>query len=459
MLSNEKIYEILVNQGIWEEKNGRKGIKRKGLATICKFIKGKEVIALKGIRRAGKSTLLFQIMDYLLKQKVKERSILYVNFDEPLFVEEQNISLLDKIYEVYREKVNPSKKAFIFLDEIQYIPEWERWVRGRNESERGKVKIFITGSSSRLLSREFSTLLTGRHLSFEVFPLSFKEFLWFKGVKIKDEMDLIRKKRLIKNLLNEYLEYGGFPEVVLAEQRKPKMEWNGSRWISRDGEIVIDKERKIYLLRQYFDDIIYKDIVMRFNVRDVHTLKKLALYYFINAGRLSSFKKISNAFEVSLDVIRHYTSYLKEAYLIEEVPYYSYKMKTRMRNPRKVYPIDWGMRRFITTNFTEDSGFGLETIIFWELKRKGYEIYYWKNKGEVDFIAAGVENKSVAYNVTFANIQEDKRVREREINSILECVKDCKIKKGIILHDGDKELIQKENIKIEILPLWKWLSS
>ena len=180
---------------------------------------------------------------------------------------------MEQIYRVYREKVCPSGRCYLFLDEIQNIPEWERWVRGRSETEN--LKIIITGSSSRLLSREVGAKLTGRHVSFEIFPLSFPEFLRFKGLTVGSKAEYFEQKPVIRNLFAEYRQYGGFPEVVLRKEPE-------------------DKE---LLLKQYFEDILHRDVVSRNEIRDTLTLQNLATFLLTNIGRLTSATNLKRNFD------------------------------------------------------------------------------------------------------------------------------------------------------------------
>ena len=223
-----------------------------------------------GARRCGKTTVMFQIMDKLEELGIDQKAVLHINCEEPFFAQRLSIDLLDEIYETFRQKIWPSGKAYIFIDEIQNVPEWERWVRARNESEN--IKIFITCSSSKLMSRELGTLLTGRHVSMMVYPLNFSEFCLFRDKKIE-----LLDNHEIKYLLDNYLTWGGFPEVVLA----------------------LEEERKEVLLKQYFDDILFRDISLRHNIRDIFLLRNLAVFLMTQTASLISFNRIANLFGIS----------------------------------------------------------------------------------------------------------------------------------------------------------------
>ena len=204
-MNTNKILEILYAYNrFWNTGSIEAGIPRDLLPVCLSQLGNREVLVLKGIRRCGKSTLMAQVIRKLLNEGVPPAAILRVNLEEPLFSTEYSVDLLEQIYRVYREKIWQEGKCWLFLDEIQQVSGWESWVRGRLETE--DLKIFVTGSSSQLLSREIGTRLTGRNISFEVFPLSFTEFLRFKDLDVSGELDYIEKKPAIRSSFTEYLQ-------------------------------------------------------------------------------------------------------------------------------------------------------------------------------------------------------------------------------------------------------------
>lgn len=435
MLTDAKIFEILTKWNFWEKSSIDAGFPREITGDILAYIDGTEIIALKGVRRSGKSTIMFQMVNSLLAKGVQSKEILYVNFEEPLFVEYKGRNVLERLYKVYKEQVNPRKFSYLFLDEIQEAPAWEKWVRAKTELK--EAKIVITGSSSKLLSTEFSTLLTGRNVSFTVYPLSFREFLQFKGVRnTSDNVILAKNKSLIKNFLGEYMQFGGFPEIVLKET--PEM-----------------KEK---LLKQYFEDILYRDVVWRYKIRDIATLKNIALLYMTNISNLSSYNKIKNTLDVPLDVVRNYSSYLSETYLVKEVMKHSFKVREQLRNPKKVYAIDTGLRNAVSYRFSEDLGRIAENIVFLTLLRRDKDIYYYKNHGEVDFLVRKGVNVENLMQVCMTNIENNKAI-ERELNSIEEGMSQFKISNGIIITEDWEENIKCKKGRVTAVPLWKWLIS
>lgn len=420
MVTEEQILEIIAS---WNKSILNQNLRVRSIVdNIAKLHnkgKNKEVIDLVGVRRAGKSSILALIMKRL---NLKNEQLLYVNFEEPLFVNDYNVDLIEKIWNIYRTRINPDKKPYLFFDEVQLIPMWERWMRKIRDLELAYV--FVTGSSSDLLSKEYGTSLTGRHFSFSVYPLSFREFLSFNYVKIaKNKFGVYDNKLKIINLFYRYLRNGGFPEIVLT---------NNSQ-----------------LLKNYFSDILYKDVIERHQIRDVNSLKKLAVFCLTNVGNRITYNSLRKHFSLSLDTVREYLSYFEESFLIFQVPVYSYSLKLQEVLPKKLYCIDNGLRNEISFKFSKDEGRLAENLVFVELKRRGNEIYYWKNKGEVDFIIKNKDQSLTAINVSYANETD-----EREVNSLLEFRKKFRnVKELIVL---TKDLSKKED-RVKFMPLWSWL--
>jgi predicted AAA+ superfamily ATPase len=358
-----KIHEILLSYNrFWSTGAIEAGIERDILGQCLCQLESKEVIVLKGVRRCGKSTLMAQVIGKLLALGVKPAQILRVNLEEPLFATEYSVELLEQIYRTYRERVNPEGKCWLFMDEIQNVPGWESWVRGRSETE--EVKIFVTGSSSQMLSREIGTKLTGRHVSFEVYPLSFAEFLRFNDLSIGTELDYLAKKASVRNFFLDYLKHGGFPEVVLKESAE-------------------DKE---LLLKNYFEDILYRDIVTRHEIRDVANLRNLAVYLLTNVARLTSVNKLKKNFTISQDKTENYVSAIMESYLLFQLQKFSFSLKSSLRAGFKPYAVDTGLRNRVAFSFSEDAGWQAENVVFCHLKGRHEEVYFHANGSETDFV-------------------------------------------------------------------------
>ena len=255
MKSNEQLIEILRMWNYWDE-DSRIDLFSRDLyeKNIKNLRETKEVIVLKGVRRSGKSSLMYLEIQDLIQNGVKRENILFVNFEEPQFMNELEVSLLDAIYEAYLEVLEPKGKLYIFLDEVQNIYGWEKWVL--RMYEKTNVQLYVTGSSSKLLSSEFSTALSGRHLSIEVYPLSFKEFLGFKNINTKSKKNIVFNKSLIKKGFKEYLSWGGFPKVLEIESE-----------LYKKNELI-----------SYYDTIILKDIAKRYEISNISELRELSFY-------------------------------------------------------------------------------------------------------------------------------------------------------------------------------------
>lgn len=425
--------DILKIWNRWGENPLESGIKRQITSNIKRYLHKEEIVVLTGPRRAGKSTIFYQLMDLLEKENVKKEAMLHINFEEPKLLPYLKNNILDELYDWYREHVYPEGKVYIFLDEIQNVPEWERWVRARNRTEN--IKIFITGSSAKLMSKEIATLLTGRHLSFQVMPLNFSEFLSFKKLKLPKYKRAISPSPLIKREINLYKKWGGFPAVVLADF----------------------DQYKSNLLTEYFDDILYKDVAMRHEIRDLMLLKNIAVHLLTNSGKPISYHRLSNIFQISNDLAKNYCNYLQECYLVDFLSYYSQKSAIRQRHPKKVYAVDLGLRNICSFTHSEDEGRLIETLVYHSLKRRfGDNIFYWKKNGEIDFIVKE-KNKITQLWQVVSDKLDDEKVWKREVEVFEEAKEYFPDAKAFI---AVKSLPQKmKKIDAKIIPLWMVLEN
>jgi predicted AAA+ superfamily ATPase len=303
-----------------------------------------------------------------------------------------NTEFLSWIIEKHRSVFN-SKSVFVFLDEVQNVDGWEKFVR--MAVDRKDLKIILTGSSAKLLSSEFASSLGGRGLGFRVMPFSFKEF----------------RRALRGGGLKAFLEIGGYPEVVLEKSA--------------------EKRRK--LLLEYFETAIIRDIVGRHQVRDVPTLRSLAIYVLTNSGKSFSYNKIRAMTGLSFDAIKLYLSYIEDALLSFQVPFFSYSLKKALEKPRKYYAYDTGLQAAISKSFSPDYGRRAENAVAIELIRRNKELQYYSEKHEVDFVVKEGMDVS-AMNVTFS---EDAASREEK--GLEEFSREFKIKKGVLLK-GSKQI-------------------
>jgi len=380
----------------------------------------KEVIDLVGIRRCGKSSILNLIVNRL---KLKD-DFLYINFEDPFFIEHNNPQIFEKLIAVYKEYFNENLK-YLFFDEVQNISWWEKAVRKLRDE--GRYKIFITGSSSKLLSREISTLLTGRHISYQVHPLSFSEFLSFKNIAPADRKDLVLKESRLKKEFVHFLQIGGFPEAV----------------IKNDAQI----------LKNYFYDVLYKDIVVRHNIRESDVLEKIAIFLFSNSAKVHSTESIRKAYKISFESAANYLSFLKEAFLVFELASYAHSLKKQSNLPRKIYSADTGIANAVSFKFSKDEGRILENAAFLELLKRGLNLFYYRGKNECDFVVK--EKEKITQVIQTAQELNQDNI-DRELAGLIEAAKFFNLKKGLILTESAEDSITKNGIKIAIKPLWKW---
>jgi uncharacterized protein len=443
IMNKTEILQILNDWNFWHH-NQRTGISRPTYLTkLSSLFSSNQVIVITGPRRAGKSTIMRQMALQLINAGNDPKSIMHVNFEDPRFTE-LNVALLDQIFKVYCEHINPQNNPLptLFLDEIQEVDGFEKWVRTMHEL--GKAKIIISGSNAKLLSRELGTLLTGRHLDMEVFPLSFNEFLSFNNIEnvdLNDTLGLSNKENSIKNAFRKYLEYGAFPEVVLSQQ-----------------------EQKKEIMLSYFDDITTKDLLLRFKIRKIHELMSVVKYYLSNVAALATFKSLERALDLSLNSIKKYTDYLEQAYLIFSLKRFSFKVKEQEKSPRKMYAIDTGLCNTIGFRFSENLGQLAENLVFIALKRRqaldsSIELFYWKDDlhREVDFVVK--QELQVKHLIQVCWNLHDEKTKIRELRSLQKAMLELNTTSAtIITEEAEGEEIV-GNTPIKLVPLWKWLLS
>jgi len=417
--------KYLLKQILLEQKEEIAGL-LKGNAVVrdaypaARKLLGSDLIkAVMGIRRCGKSFLSHQLL--------AGKKYGYVNFDDERFIGAKT-SDLNSFFEVIKE-IEP-KTTHLLLDEIQNINGWELFV---NRLKRSGYNIVVTGSNSRLLSRELATHLTGRHFTVELYPFSFREFLTIKGVSLAaDDFYKTEARAVIRKTLEDYLAAGGFPEAVRLESA---------------GEY----------LRSLFDKIITRDIVERYGVKYVRDLKEIALLAVSYFGAKFSYHKIRKIFEVkSVHTVKNYMDYLEQSYLVFQLSPFSFKRTEMVRQARKLYCIDTGIINAIVPRVTVDRGRLIENAVFLQLKRMGKEVYFYAQADfEIDFLVRSGTRIEQLIQVCFS--MADSETRKRELKSLLKASEkfDCR---DMLIITWDEEGEEVYNLKkIRIVPLWKWL--
>jgi len=298
-------------------------------------------LVIQGVRRAGKSTLLTQIVRQC---RLNPRHCAFLNFEDPRLGPAPDHELLDQWVLEFRRAQPRTKKAYFFLDEVQSVAGWQKWLRTQLERPRGNHFV-VTGSNAQLLSGELSSVLTGRHQSIELFPFSL------------GEMRRVRPEAT----LEDYLTLGGFPEPLFAEQ--------GDR-----------------LRQQYFADVVERDIRERTGARSAASIKQVVQMAFESAGAELSLRRLAGAAGIAVETAASYVQACEAAYLLFSVPFFAFSERKRAARNRKYYPVDTGMRRMVVTRTGADRGKLLECAVYLALRRQGVEIAYWREKREIDFV-------------------------------------------------------------------------
>jgi len=363
----------------------------------------KFAIVISGIRRSGKSTLLRQLIS-------RFTNFNYFNFED---VRAFGFELDDfkRLEEIFAAKSNSD---VYFFDEIQNVSNWELCIRTLVDR---KKRVVITGSNASLLSKEIGTKLTGRHIRYELFPFSYSEYLTFS-----------KRKPSVKSFETYFLN-GGFPEYL--------------------------KNNNDLILQELFNDIIARDIIVRYNLRNSKVVKDIALYLLSNVGKEFTFHRLRKLHEIgSTNSVINLINYYEDSYLLFTVPQFDYSFRKQIVNPKKIYAVDIGFVKANSVSFSRDKGRLLENVVFLQLKSKGKEIFYFRKTNECDFIAKDAKQKLYAYQVCYKLEEENK---EREINGLLDALNYLNLKSGFILTFNQDDEFNIKGKKIIVKPVWRWL--
>lgn len=359
---------------------------------------------ISGVRRCGKSTLMKQ----LIKQFSKK--IAYFNFEDSR-VFGFDIGDFQKLDEIMGNGM-----AAYFFDEIQNIPNWEIFIRNLHEKNQ---KIFITGSNASLLSKELGTRLTGRHLRYELFPFSYTEFLVYK--KLKNNLKSFEK----------YISHGGFPEYLDSENQD--------------------------VLQSLVKDIVLRDVAVRHSIKNTKTLMDVTLFLLSNIGKECTFNSIKNSFSIgSANSVSDYLTWLEDSYLIFLLKKFSWSAKNILVNPRKVYAIDNGLINANSLSFTKDKGRLLENAVYLFLRQKPVSLFYFREKGECDFVVFEKEKCIKLIQVCEELHSENKN---REINGLLEAMDFFKLSEGWIITKNQSDILDYKKYTITLLPAHQLMTS
>ncbi|HHJ50145.1 MAG TPA: ATP-binding protein [Phaeodactylibacter sp.] len=387
-----------------------------------------KVISLTGPRRAGKTFLLFELIKQLREEGSPKERLVYVNFEDdrlfPIQLSDLDV-LLQAYYEMYPD--NKEKKVWFFFDEIQEVRHWEKFIRRVHDQEN--CQLFVTGSSSKLLSREIASSLRGRTLSYEILPLSFREFLDFNS--ISPDVNTSKGQALLNHWLTRYMQQGGFPELIFLPQ-----------------------EIHQPTIQEYLDLVLYRDITERFNIKNPALLKYLLKYLLNNISNRLSYTKTYNdlrsrGFSVSKNTVLEYISYLEEAFVLFQVSVWNRSLRAQAINPRKVYAIDPAFRHAMSVS--ADKGRVMENLVFLELKRRGKQPFYYSNGREVDFFLEDEYLINVALSI------DEPNTFQRETESLFSAMKQLNISESSLITLYEKRTLRREGKTIHIQPLADFL--
>lgn len=389
-------------------------INRDILKKALAYIDTKEVLALVGARRVGKSTIAKLLIKELLKN-VEAKNIFFINLEKPEFIPYKNdASYLNTIFDEYLKIANPNKdeKIYFFIDEVQIFENWEVFVKSKYEN--GNIKFIITGSNSSLLTSNYATVLTGRVLKLQIYSFSFEEFLQFKNISYTSVLQRTANRIEISRAKDEYLKWGGYYSVISNENE------------------MIKKEQ----LKNIAEDIILKDIVPRYKIKNSQAIKDLFYYVISNATTELNYSSLAKKINIDAKMIKEYITYFEDNFLVSTIPAFHSKLTQQIKSVKKLYISDNGFLN-LGINRTKNKGTALENLVFNILYKDDEKLTYLKDKYEVDFYT-----NNTLYQVAF-NI-EDEATKKREFRSFKQFKKDDDICKLITYSENDNA----DNIEI-----------
>ncbi|MFT3741165.1 MAG: ATP-binding protein [Gammaproteobacteria bacterium] len=420
MIDRELLRQVLLEQA--EFTVPADFILREIIPTLTPLMSLPSIVIIMGVRRCGKSTLLHWVR---LQSAEKDY---YINFDDDRLVD---FSLADfqTLYELMIEMWG--KQTTFFFDEIQLIPEWERFVRRLHDHGN---KIYITGSNAIMFSSELGTRLTGRYLSVTMFPYGFKEYIQYKSPDLGPYQPTSEITANYRRLFTEFLTEGGFPEYV--------------KYLAPD------------YLHTLFENIVYKDIIVRYKLPHERIIRSLLHFLASNIAKNITFNALRKPLGLSnSNTVAEYCHYFQNSFLCFMINKYSPSLKQQYGYAKKIYWIDLALAQKIGFRISEDRGRMLENAVYLELLRRGKEIYFYQEKKECDFIIKFEHRIIAAIQVTVS--LNDPKTREREIAGLIEALKAFGLTQGIIITENENDTITYEEegqlFSIIVMPIWRWL--
>lgn len=391
----------------------------------------KIVNTLVGVRRSGKTFLLYDTILKLRKKGVPREHIVFINFeDERLHLMAKDLDLIVQAYmELY--PVHDLNNVYFFFDEIQNVQGWEKFIRRIFDTK--SQHIFITGSNAKLLSSEIATALRGRTISYVVYPLSLSEYLHFN--QVEPALYPQKSKSKVLHYTEKFLYNGGFPDAVKMPQ-----------------------PTRIKLLQQYYNVMIFRDIVERYTVTNIEVLKFFIKKLFASVTKPFSINKAYNdiksmGYKISNKYLYNYFDYCNDIFLSQSIARFDYSAIKQAKSEKKTYIIDTGLLASIEFSMSSNKGKLLENMVFLEFLKSGYELFYFKNRQECDFI---VKKNSSYLPVQVAFEVTDRETKNRELKGLIEACNYLKVNSGLVITFDYEENLQYENITVEFCPVYKY---
>ena len=361
-------------------------VQRDKLEKLIAYLPLRQIITITGIRRCGKSTLAKLAINHLIDTGVDPKNILYVNLEQPSFLEvRHDPGYLQTIYDEYLQMADPKGKTYVIFDEIQFFENWQVFIK--SQYEISDIKFIVTGSNSSMLSNELNTLLSGRSLNIHLETFSFSEYLTFKDIAYKTEIDRASNRIAIARARDEYLQWGGFYEVFTVD----------------------DPTIKKDILTSYARNILYQDIIPRYGLRNAEAIERLFFYLLSSVTGVLNYTALANTFSLSKKTVEEYIRYFEDVFLLQRIDKFHNKPKERIKSSKKIYALDNGLLQ-IAPKHSDDLGKSLENVVFIQLNQACDSLSYLKDTYEVDFYTG-----EALYQVTYAISAE--KTRKRELRS------------------------------------------
>lgn len=413
MIPVDKLKEIIKT---WEQEVLQTNIfAREVLPFLREQFRKQVPLVLHGLRRSGKTYLMYKLMQ-------ESPGSVYINFEDERF-SGSGSEILEEIYSVYMGTNSPERPV-MFLDEVQNIKGWEKFVSRLSS----KVKFVVSGSNATLMSSEYSSALTGRHIPVRIYPLSFSEYINASGI-LKPDLDITEIRARMRAKLADYIDFGGFPQASMMQDK--------------------------FLLKSTFDSIIFRDVIPRFSIQNPAGIEALARYLVSNPGKPVSFRKLAPIANVRHeDTVKSYVEYLEKAYLFNILPRFDYSIRKQAINLKKIYPGDTSFTRHSGSLFSDERGRLIETVVCNELKRKDKSLFYWKDvrEREVDFVVCqGLKPVSL---IQVCERIEDEKVMKRETNALFLAGEELAVSDLIILTETSPTLPVPKGLRVVSVLDW-----